>query len=59
MSVKIVSTGPVGTCSGILLHGIRVKLVGIEMPVISVGSMLSVVSVLFSFGLQTTEVLCV
>ena len=49
----------VGTCSGNVIPSIRGGLVGIEIPVTSVGDILSVISVLFRFRFIVTEVVCV
>ena len=39
-------------CSGVVIPGIKVELVGFDVPVTSVGDILSVVSVLFRFGFK-------
>ena len=49
----------VGTFTGIVLPVIRAELVEVEILVISVGDILSVLSVLFIFGFLITEVDCV
>ena len=49
----------VRTCSGNETPGIRANLVGIEIPVTSVGNIHLVVSELFGFGFKVTEVDCV
>ena len=48
----------VGTCSGIVIPGIRAELVGIEITSTSVGDLLSVVSVFFIFVFEVTQVDC-
>ena len=45
----------VGTCSGIVLPGIKAKLVRIAVQLISVGQIHSVVSVFFIFDFKLTE----
>ena len=49
----------VGTCSDNLNPGIRADLVGIEIPVTSLGDLVSVVSVLFIIEFKVAEVDCV
>ena len=44
----------VGTFSGLIILGIRTKLVGIEIPLTSVEDKRSVVSVLYMFGFEKT-----
>ena len=49
----------VGTCSCIVMPGIRAKMVETEIPLNSVGDINSVVALFFIFGFKVTEVDCV
>ena len=53
---KVLQMVCVGTGSGIAITGIRAEQLGIEIPVLCEGDKLSVVSVLFLFGVEVTEV---
>ena len=53
---ELVQLLPAGTCCDIFLPGIRVELVGIQIPVTSVGGIFPVVSVLFLFGFKIRDV---
>ena len=47
------------TCSRIPILNTRLELVGIEIPVTSVGDIFSVISLLFIIVIKITEVVCV
>ena len=49
----------VQTCTSSSKHSIRVELVEVELSITSLGSILSLVSVLFLCGFERTEVVCV
>ena len=59
MKIRIASNSVFGNLQWYCSTGVRVELLEIEIPVTSVGDILSVVLVLIRFGFEKTEVVCV